>query len=142
MSSESHSVRPDQVIPPEGLPVPARSLIADAVFLLPNIVKMVSRILRDPRVPRRAKVTLGLAAAYIVSPIDLIPDKLPVIGWVDDVFIMMLALDSLIHRAGPDVVAEHWDGPGDILRLVREVMALSRSFVPRRISVVIDRVAG
>jgi uncharacterized membrane protein YkvA (DUF1232 family) len=116
--------------------------MADAVFMMPNIVKLVARLVKDPRVPRRAKITLGLAAAYVASPIDLIPEIVPVIGWADDVLILMFALDSLIERAGEDVVAEHWDGPGDLLSLVRDVVSLSRNLVPKRLSSVIDRLSG
>jgi uncharacterized membrane protein YkvA (DUF1232 family) len=116
--------------------------MADAVFMMPNIVKLVTRLLKDPRVPRRAKITLGLAAAYVASPIDLIPEIVPVIGWADDVLILMFAIDSLIERAGEEVVSEHWDGPGDLLSLVRDVVSLSRSLIPKRVSRLIDRLSG
>jgi uncharacterized membrane protein YkvA (DUF1232 family) len=136
------SVRPDDVITPDGAKLQSRRTIADAALLLPNLVKLVFRLLSDPRVPRRAKITLGIAAAYTVSPIDLIPEVVPVIGWADDLLIVMFAIDSLIERAGPEVVAEHWDGPGDILALVREVVGISRSLVPKRLGSMIDRLSG
>ena len=142
MSQESQKVTPDEVISPDGARLQSRRLIAEVVLLLPNIVKLVTRLLRDPRVPRRAKITLGLAAAYTVSPIDLIPEVIPVLGWADDVLIVMFAIDSLIGRAGPEVVTEHWDGPGDILSMVREVVGVSRSIIPRRLASVIDRLSG
>lgn len=135
-------MRPDEVLPPEGKSIQARQLVTDAVLMMPNIVKLVGRLLKDPRVPRRAKITLGLAAAYVVSPIDLIPEVIPVIGWADDVVLMMFAIDSLIERAGPHVVEEHWDGPGDLLELVRDVVAISRNVVPKRIGQMIDRLSG
>lgn len=106
------------------------------------MVRLVSRLLRDPRVPRRSKITLGLAAAYVASPIDLIPDAVPVIGWADDLLLIMFAVDSLIDRAGDDVVEELWDGPGDLLSLVRDVMAVSRNIVPKRLARIIDRLSG
>ncbi|HEX9761645.1 MAG TPA: YkvA family protein [Acidimicrobiia bacterium] len=142
MSQESQKVTPDEVITPDGARLQSRRLIAEVALLLPNIVKLVTRLLRDPRVPRRAKITLGLAAAYTVSPIDLIPEVIPVLGWADDVLIIMFAIDSLIDRAGPEVVTEHWDGPGDILSMVREVVGVSRSIIPRRLASVIDRLSG
>lgn len=141
-SEQKAGVRPDEVLPPDGKSLQGRRLVQDAVLVVPNLIKLVSRLLRDPRVPRRAKITLGLAAAYVVSPIDLIPDKLPVIGWVDDLVILMFALDSLIDRAGPDVVSELWDGPVDLLSLVRDVVGLSRHIVPNRVGVVLDRLSG
>lgn len=141
-NEEPTRVRPDEVLPPEGKSLQGRQLVTDAVLMMPNIVKLVSRLLRDPRVPRRAKITLGLAAAYVASPIDLIPEAIPVIGWADDVVIIMFAIDSLIERAGQEVVEEHWDGPGDLLALVRDVVSLSRNVVPKRLGQIIDRLSG
>jgi uncharacterized membrane protein YkvA (DUF1232 family) len=135
-------VRPDEVLPPDGKGLQARTLIADAAMMLPNIVKLVGRLIKDPRVPRRAKITLGLAGAYVLSPIDLIPEVIPVIGWADDVILLMFALDALIDRAGPEIVQEHWDGPGDLLSLVRDVVGLSRNIVPPRLSKILDRLSG
>ena len=139
---EPTRIRPDEVLPPEGRSIQGRQLVTDAVLMLPNIVKLVGRLLKDPRVPRRAKITLGLAAAYVASPIDLIPEVIPVIGWADDVVILMFAIDALIDRAGTEIVEEHWDGPGDLLGLVRDVVALSRSVVPKRLGQMIDRLSG
>jgi uncharacterized membrane protein YkvA (DUF1232 family) len=141
-NQEPTRVRPDEILPPEGRSLQGRQLVTDAVFMLPNIVKLVGRLLKDPRVPRRAKITLGLAAAYVASPIDLIPEVIPVIGWADDVVILMFAIDALIDRAGVEIVEEHWDGPGDLLGLVRDVVALSRSVVPKRLGQMIDRLSG
>jgi uncharacterized membrane protein YkvA (DUF1232 family) len=110
--------------------------------MLPNLVKLVGRLLKDPRVPRRSKVALGLAAAYVASPVDLVPEFIPVIGWADDVIFLMFAIDSLIERAGAEVVEEHWDGPGDLLGMIREVLGVARSIVPRRLSRALERLSG
>jgi uncharacterized membrane protein YkvA (DUF1232 family) len=142
MTEEPKSVRPDDVIPPEGVSLQSKRFVADAVWMLPNIMKLVGRLLLDPRVPRRSKITLGLAAAYVVSPIDLIPDVIPVIGWADDLLLVLFAIDSLIDRAGQEVVDEHWDGPGDLLNLVREAVGLSRQIMPKRLTAIIDRLSG
>lgn len=142
MTQESKRLRPDDVLPPEGKSLQTRRLVTDAALMIPNIIKLVGRLLLDPRVPRRAKITLGLSAAYVVSPIDLIPEIIPVIGWADDVIILMFAVDSLIERAGPEIVEEHWDGPGDLLGMVREVVGLSRQVLPKRVGSAIDRLYG
>lgn len=141
-TEESKRVRPDEVLPPDGKSIQGRQLVTDAVLMMPNIIKLIGRLLRDPRVPRRAKITLGLAAAYVASPIDLIPEVIPVIGWADDVLVLMFAIDSLIERAGNEIVEELWDGPGDLLSLVRDVVGLSRNLVPKRLSNIIDRLSG
>lgn len=137
-----NGIRPDEILTPEGGPSQLRRLITDAVLMLPNIAKLLGRLLRDPRVPRRSKIALGIAVAYVASPIDLIPEAIPVIGWADDVVIMMYALDSLIERAGAEIIEEHWDGPGDLLAMVRDVVGASRSILPRRVVTLMDRFSG
>jgi len=142
MTDPTNRLKPDDVIPPEGSSIQGRQLIADAALMLPNLAKLVARLIADPRVPRRSKIVLGFAAAYVASPIDLIPEFIPVLGWADDVLLMMYALDSLIDRAGPKVVEEHWDGPGDLLGLIRDVMGMARNLIPRRLIRTIDRLSG
>lgn len=142
MTEEPRRVQPDDVLPPEGRSIQSRKLVTDAVSLVPNLIKLISRLVKDPRVPRRSKIVLGLAAAYVASPIDLIPEVIPVVGWADDLLFLMLAIDSLIERAGKEVVEEHWDGPVDLLSVIREVIAAARMVLPKRITAVIDRIAG
>lgn len=142
MTDGPNRIRPDEVLTSDGSQVQMRRLVTDAALLIPNILKLVGRLVMDPRVPRRAKITLGMAAAYVMSPVDLIPEMIPVVGWADDILILMFAIDSLIDRAGSEIVDEHWDGPGDLLSLVREVVGLSRSVIPKRITSIIDRLTG
>ncbi|HEY5890910.1 MAG TPA: YkvA family protein [Acidimicrobiia bacterium] len=134
-------IRPDEVMPP-GQTVQTRQLVQDAVLMIPNLVKLIGRLMTDPRVPRRSKIVLGAAAAYVVSPIDLIPEVIPVIGWADDVIFLMMALDALISRTGPEIVQEHWDGPNDLLGLIEDVLSLARNIVPQRLRSLFDRFSG
>ncbi|MGH8945812.1 MAG: YkvA family protein [Acidimicrobiia bacterium] len=142
MTEEPKKVHPDEVLPPEGASIQSRKLITDAAKLVPNLVKLVIRLIKDPRVPRRSKIALGLALAYVASPIDIIPEIVPVLGWADDLLLLMLTIDSLIERAGKEVVEEHWDGPVDLLGMMREVIAAARMILPKRITMVIDRLSG
>ncbi len=142
MSDERTTVKPDDIIEPGGGSIQGRQLFEDALLLIPNIVKLIGRLLVDSRVPRRSKIVLGMAAAYVASPIDLIPDVIPVIGWADDVLVLMFAIDSLVERAGPEIVEEHWDGPGDLLSLVRDAIGVSRSILPKPFGRAIDRLSG
>lgn len=134
-------IRPDEVVPP-GQSIQPRQLVQDTVLMIPNLVKLIGRLLADPRVPRRSKMVLGAAAAYVASPIDLIPEVIPVIGWADDVIFIMMALDALIARSGPEIVEEHWDGPNDLLGLIEDVLSLARNMVPRRLRSLFDRLTG
>jgi uncharacterized membrane protein YkvA (DUF1232 family) len=85
---------------------------------VPDCVVLVRRLLGDPRVPLESKVLLGLLVVYLISPIDLIPDFIPVAGQLDDAVLLALALRHLVHRAGTSVVAQHWPGPAETLNAV------------------------
>ena len=134
--------RPDEVIPPGGEGPHISLLLKDAALMLPNIVKLIGRLLADPRVPRRSKIALGMASAYAMLPIDLIPEFIPVLGWADDVLVVLYAINTVIVRAGPEVVREHWDGPEELLELIQDVMEFARGLMPRRIGAAIDRLVG
>ncbi|MBW3661552.1 MAG: DUF1232 domain-containing protein [Actinobacteria bacterium] len=69
--------------------------------------------MRDPRVPWHGKAVAAGAAAYALSPIDVVPDFLPVVGSLDDVYLVMRALRYLVHTAGYDVVRDAWPGTDD-----------------------------
>ena len=75
---------------------------------IPDCVVLVDRLLRDPRVPRWRKIVLALVLAYLVMPIDLVPDFIPVAGQLDDAILVALALHGL-WRTG--LIQEHWPGP-------------------------------
>ena len=91
---------------------------------MPDCVVLFKRLLRDPRVPRRAKVLLVLAVPYLASPIDLIPDFVPVIGQLDDALLVAVLVAFVVRAAGRDVVAELWPGtPGGLSAL----LAVARS---------------
>ncbi len=85
--------------------------------LLPNLVRMCRTLLRDPRVPRGSKVLVGIAVVWFVSPIDVVPEFIPVLGPLDDAILAALVLRHLVRRAGREVVAEAW--PGEVATLER-----------------------
>jgi uncharacterized membrane protein YkvA (DUF1232 family) len=86
---------------------------------VPDCVVFVRRLLRDPRVPRRRKLALVLLAAYLVIPIDLVPDFIPVAGHLDDAIVVALVLRYVLRGAGGEaLLREHWPGPGRSLALV------------------------
>jgi uncharacterized membrane protein YkvA (DUF1232 family) len=76
----------------------------------PNLVRLFRGLLHDPRVPRGSKVLLGFAIAWFVSPIDLVPEFIPVFGPLDDAVVAALVLHHVLRKAGRDVIAEHWSG--------------------------------
>ncbi len=77
---------------------------------LPDVARLLFTVARDPRVPWYAKAAAVGAAAYVASPIDLVPDAIPVLGQVDDVWLVVKALRFLLREAGQDLLAELWQG--------------------------------
>jgi uncharacterized membrane protein YkvA (DUF1232 family) len=94
--------------------------LREAARLVPDVARLVSRLARDRRVAVGLRVRLWLLLGYLLSPIDLVPDMLPVIGWADDVIIVLLVLRTVVRRSGPDVLARHWVGtPAGLAALSR-----------------------
>ena len=91
---------------------------------MPDCAVLFKRLLGDPRVPGRAKVALALTIPYLASPIDLIPDLVPVLGQLDDALLVAAVFGYVARAAGRDVVAELWLGSESGLKVV---LALSSS---------------
>jgi uncharacterized membrane protein YkvA (DUF1232 family) len=91
----------------------------DLASVLPACVTTARRLRRDPRVPRRAKLAVAFAALWVISPIDLIPEFLPVIGPLDDVVVIALALRYAARQVPREVLFEAWPAEPRLLeRLV------------------------
>lgn len=78
---------------------------------IPDCVVLFRRLLTDPRVPRRRKLLLVALVLYLVLPVDLVPDFIPVAGQLDDAIIVALALRIVLRSGGPELLREHWPGP-------------------------------
>ncbi len=87
-----------------------RSSARELVRLVPNLLLLFRDLIRDPRVPRRSKVLLGLAVVWIASPIDLIPEFIPIAGPLDDAIVAALVLRHVLRRTDRAVLLEHWRG--------------------------------
>jgi uncharacterized membrane protein YkvA (DUF1232 family) len=136
-------LRPDGVIGAEGERRPdPRTRVREAVLLLPNLIKLLARLIRDPRVPVRSKALAGAALAYVASPLDVVPDLIPLLGQSDDLFVAILAVHHLVRTAGEDVVVEHWDGGADVLEFVNSLIDVAARLVPVRVRWTFNRFMG
>jgi uncharacterized membrane protein YkvA (DUF1232 family) len=90
---------------------------------VPDCVVLVSRLLRDPRVPRRRKWLLVALAGYLALPFDLVPDFVPVAGQLDDVLLVALVLRRLVRTGGDELIRELWPGPQRSLDVVLRLAA-------------------
>ena len=111
-----------------------RTLVA-TIRQIPIYIRLLAGLLTDRRVAGLDKLLVVGAIAYILMPVDLLPDLVPFLGQVDDVYLLVLALQRLISNAGQHVVEQHWEG--DVRELspanLRHVLLTASFFLPRRI---------
>jgi uncharacterized membrane protein YkvA (DUF1232 family) len=116
---------------------PERRVLADValegVLLVPNTVKLISRLVRDPRVSIRRKVPVGAAVLYAASPMNIGPKSTAGFGLFDDAVIVSLALNALLTNTDPEIISEYWDGSVDALDLAMSVMRWGASLIPERV---------
>jgi uncharacterized membrane protein YkvA (DUF1232 family) len=139
----SEPLRPDAVFDPSGHPVAVRGMwMKEAALALPNLVKLVYRLMRDPRIPRKSKIILGAILGYLVVPIDLVPDFIPMVGQADDLLLLAYAIRHIIEVAGTEIVLEHWDGSQDLLELVESITGFASNLLPKPILRLLRRLSA
>jgi uncharacterized membrane protein YkvA (DUF1232 family) len=114
----------------------------DALLFLPRLVKLMGRLIADPEVSKLDKGLLVAALGYVASPLDVIPDFIPVIGEIDDLYLVALVCLRLVNRAGAERVRAAWDGPEDIIAVLEQVNRVAVGFLPARVRRVIERSVG
>lgn len=87
----------------------------ELVFALPEIARLLWRVVRDDRVPRLVRSGLVGLAAYLAVPVDVVPDWVPVLGRVDDVVVLTFGVRMLLRRVPEPVLREHWSGEPRVL---------------------------
>jgi uncharacterized membrane protein YkvA (DUF1232 family) len=119
----------------------ARGILRNGLTLIPNLLKLLFRLFKDKRVPVAEKVLVIGAIVYFLSPLDLLPDMIPFLGQVDDLYLIALTILRLLNRTNDFVLREHWDGAGDIAMIVDKIIRASTFILPSRIRrVLISRV--
>ena len=106
--------------------------LKEAGLFVPNLVKLAARLLRDRRVPLSRKVALAALAGYLVMPLDLIPDFIPVLGAADDLILVSFTLWWVLRAVPAEVVEAHWDGKVDLLSLLDQVRQSVRTLWNRK----------
>ena len=113
----------------------AKRTIVSTMKELPNFLRLLGGLVTDRRVSNTDKLLVAGAIGYILLPMDLVPDFIPFLGEVDDLFLLVLALQRLIANAGKAVIEDHWMGdPGQLRSLdLERVLVAAAFFLPRRI---------
>lgn len=92
---------------------PKQAPLAEAIRLLPDLLRLMRRLATDRGLPRGVRIRLALLMAYLAMPIDVIPDFIPVLGYADDAIIVTLVLRSTVRRTGLPAIRERWSGTDD-----------------------------
>ena len=132
-AARAHRVERDE--PARAPRTGARRTVMSYISELPRFLTLLWGLITDPRVAVLDKALVAGAIAYILLPVDMIPDFVPFLGEVDDVYLLMLALRRLLGNAGRKVLLSHWTGDPSALRQlnIRKVLMAAAFFLPRRV---------
>jgi uncharacterized membrane protein YkvA (DUF1232 family) len=121
----------------------ATSGLRDVLLLLPDLIVLLIRLTRDSRVPWGAKILAGVGVAYVLSPIDLLPEALlgPV-GLIDDLLIVSAVLSKLLESVHPDLIRSHWSGHGDALDAISRLARWTETHVTQRFKSLFGRLTS
>ncbi len=95
--------------------------LKDLLRLVPDVIRLLRRLAADPTLARGLRIKLALLVGYLISPIDLVPDFIPIVGYADDAIIVALALRSVARSAGADALDRHWPGTPEGLRVLKRL---------------------
>lgn len=127
---------PSRARPAEGRAprVGTKRTVLSYILELPKFLQLLWGLITDQRVSKTDKLLVGGALAYVIMPADMIPDVIPFLGQVDDVYLLILAIRRLMRRAGSAVLLSHWTGDPERLRDVslQKVLAAAAFFLPFR----------
>lgn len=101
---------------------------SDYIFIIPDIVSLIYRLLKDKRVPLKTKLVVSAAISYTMFPADIVPDKIPFIGKIDDISVIFFALNKIVKDVSLDVIIENWQGKNEILLALSSGLDFLTSF--------------
>jgi uncharacterized membrane protein YkvA (DUF1232 family) len=110
-----------------------RSRMTNLLLVIPNLLLLCARLMVDPRVPAKERLLVAGAIVYAFLPLDFIPDMIPFVGQVDDLYLIGLTLLRLMSVTDPRVVREHWRGGGDVVELIGSATLVAGKLLPKKI---------
>lgn len=111
----------------EKLPYGAKK-ISDYLFVVPDIVALVCRMLKDNRVSIKTKLVVSASLAYVIFPTDLIPDKIPFIGKIDEIAVLFFALNKIASDVPTNVILENWAGKDEFVLVLKNGLEYITNF--------------
>ncbi|MDP8211380.1 MAG: DUF1232 domain-containing protein [Candidatus Stygibacter australis] len=107
--------------------------LIDYLLLLPDFMALMVRLAKDKRVQSTQKLMIGGIILYVISPIDIIPDFIPVLGLVDDLLLVVYGLNAILNEIDPEIVREHWSGEDDLLLTLKNSIFVAERFLSRNV---------
>ncbi len=107
--------------------------MGEYLFLLPDFFILVCRLAVDKRVPTKQKLMAGGIIAYVIMPLDIIPDFIPLIGHVDDLVLVVMGLNMILNEIDAKVLADNWSGEGEVLEQMKKITATAEAFLDKNI---------
>lgn len=104
------------------------NVLHEYVLIIPDIVALIYRLLKDERVKIKTKLEISAAVAYIIFPIDIIPEFIPFIGKIDDVAVLFFALNRIINEVPINIIAENWAGKNDLVVVLKKAVEFLNSY--------------
>jgi uncharacterized membrane protein YkvA (DUF1232 family) len=101
--------------------------------VLPALGATIAGLMKDPSLPRSVKVALVAAAVYLANPFDLLPDLVPLVGWLDDVLVAALVLDGLLNFVDRPLLLRYWPASARSLDAVARIARTLTAWVPPKV---------
>jgi uncharacterized membrane protein YkvA (DUF1232 family) len=108
----------------------AEKVLQESLLLIPNFLKLLYRLSKDPAVSTTDRALLAGTIGYVLLPLDFLPDMIPFLGQVDDVLLVALVVKRLMESVSHDVLEGYWDGDVRLLIWIERIIDLSRHVVP------------
>lgn len=101
---------------------------SDYIFVIPDIAALIYRLLKDDRVSTKTKLIISASVAYIAVPTDIIPDKIPFVGKIDELAVAFFALNRIVKDVPMHIILENWQGKNDIILVVKNIIEYITNF--------------
>ncbi len=101
---------------------------SDLIMLIPDLIALICRLIKDKRVPKKTRIALGLSFGYTVLPFDLIPDKIPVLGQLDELAVILFALERIMSDVDTNVLLENWQGKDELVIVLKQAVEYISGF--------------
>ena len=103
------------------------------ILALPDFFMLLCRLAVDKRVAGKQKLLVGWIIAYVISPIDIIPDFIPFIGYIDDLVLVVYWLNVILNEVDKQVLVDNWSGEEDVLKLLQKITYVAENFLDKNI---------